>query len=100
MKVFFTFCFCWITVAHCPAQVFEAEKGALLGTQISTQRQDYASTGFVTGFEADKDKVTMTVKANQGIYNLYIRYAAPFGGLHLLNVVTPASTKIYRIVKI
>jgi mannan endo-1,4-beta-mannosidase len=79
MKVFFTFCLCWITVAHCQAQIFEAEKGALSGTQISTQRQGYSGTGFVTGFDADNDKVTMTVEANQGIYNVYIRYAAPFG---------------------
>jgi mannan endo-1,4-beta-mannosidase len=79
MKLFFTFCLCWVAIAHVYAQVVEAEKGTLAGTQVSAQRQGYSGTGFVTGFDADNDKVTMTIEANQGLYNLYIRYAAPFG---------------------
>ena len=62
------------------SQLLEAESGALSGTQISTQRAGYSGTGFVTGFDADGDKVTMTADiATAGVYNLYIRYASPSG---------------------
>src|SRR5918993_759409 len=64
----------------CQGQILEAEKGVLVGTQLATQRTGYSGTGYVTGFDTDGDKVTLTVDLNTaGVYNVYIRYAAPFG---------------------
>ncbi len=80
MRIFIGYCFCCIAVMTCEAQLLEAENGTLSGTQVSTQRDGYSGTGFVTGFDADGDKVKMTADLdNSGVYNLYIRYAAPFG---------------------
>ena len=79
-RLFVFFCFCTIISFSCQAQVLEAEKGVLVGTQVATQRAGYSGTGYVTGFDSDGDKVTMTVDVIKGdLYNLYIRYAAPFG---------------------
>lgn len=62
------------------AQVFEAEQGELVGTQVESQRTGYTGTGYVTGFDEDNDKVTITADVNAtGIYELYIRYAGPYG---------------------
>jgi mannan endo-1,4-beta-mannosidase len=61
------------------AQVFEAEGGLLTGTQVSTQRTGYRGTGFVTGFDNDKDEMLLKVRVEPGIYDIYIRYASPFG---------------------
>lgn len=61
------------------AQTIEAENGLLSGTQISTQRAGYSGTGYVTGFDADNDKVTLTATTEAGMHNLYIRYASPSG---------------------
>jgi mannan endo-1,4-beta-mannosidase len=61
------------------AQTIEAESGARVGTVTSTQLAGYSGTGYVTGFDNDGDKVTITVNANKGVYNLYIRYASPSG---------------------
>src|SRR6188472_28184 len=77
---FVFFCFSTTISFFCQAQVLEAEKGVLVGTQVATQRTGYLGTGYVTGFDSDGDKVTMTVDVIKGdLYNLYIRYAAPFG---------------------
>lgn len=78
---FFALCFLTVMVSLSGnAQILEAENGVLSGTQVSTQRAGYSGTGFVTGFDADGDKVTMTASVDKrGIYNLYIRYAAPSG---------------------
>lgn len=62
------------------SQVFEAENGALSGTQLATQRAGYTGTGYVTGFDNDGDKVTITVNAGRtGAYDLFFRYASPSG---------------------
>jgi mannan endo-1,4-beta-mannosidase len=61
------------------AQTFEAENGTLSGTTVSTQRSGYTGTGFVTGFDATGDKVTVSITTKAGVYNLYIRYASPSG---------------------
>jgi len=61
------------------AQIVEAETGTLTGTSVSTQRAGYLGTGFVTGFDADGDKVTITVNVKAGVYNLFVRYASPSG---------------------
>jgi mannan endo-1,4-beta-mannosidase len=64
---------------RCSAQTIEAETGTLSGTQVSTQHAGYSGTGYVTGFDATGDKLTVTLSANKGLYNLYMGYAAPFG---------------------
>jgi mannan endo-1,4-beta-mannosidase len=79
MRIFISLCL-YLTAISIQAQTVEAESGALSGTQVSTQHSGYTGTGFVTGFDSDGDKVTMTVNVIKGdLYNLYIRYAAPFG---------------------
>ena len=79
MRIFVSLCL-YLAAISVKAQTVEAESGALSGTQVSTQHTGYTGTGFVTGFDADGDKVTMTVDVIKGdLYNLYIRYAAPFG---------------------
>lgn len=60
-------------------QVLEAESGSLSGTQISTQTPGYSGSGYVTGFDAADDRVTMKITARAGYYNLFVRYASPFG---------------------
>jgi mannan endo-1,4-beta-mannosidase len=61
-------------------QVIEAESGILSGTQKSTSVSGYMGTGYVTGFDNDGDKVTVSKSiAASGVYNLYVRYAAPSG---------------------
>src|SRR5687767_12806487 len=79
MRIFVSLCL-YLTAISIQGQTVEAESGTLSGTQVSTQHAGYTGTGFVTGFDSDGDKVTMTVNVIKGdLYNLYIRYAAPFG---------------------
>lgn len=87
-------------------QTIEAETGTLSGTQVSTQRAGYLGSGFVTGFDADGDKVSITVNVNKGIHNLYIRYASPYGekfnfvhvnGENMGSVAFPSSTTFAEI---
>jgi mannan endo-1,4-beta-mannosidase len=68
-------------IASCAfGQVIEAESGTLSGTQKSTSISGYMGTGYVTGFDNDGDKVTVSKSAAaSGVYNLYVRYAAPSG---------------------
>lgn len=61
------------------AQSFQAESGTLSGTVVSTQVSGYSGSGYVTGFDADGDQVSIGVNVEAGVYNLYIRYASPFG---------------------
>ena len=94
-------CLALLTGRPAPAQVVEAETGTLYGTQASTQTPGYNGSGYVTGFDADGDKVDLVVNASKGVYNLYVRYAAPFGdkynfvyvnGDNLGSFAFPAST--------
>lgn len=73
------FCLLFTTSAISLAQTIEAETAILSGTQISAQRPGYSGSGYVTGFDADGDKITMTVHAAKGVYDLYVRYASPSG---------------------
>lgn len=79
MRTLLIFLCLLLTSMNCLAQTIEAETGILSGTQISTQRTGYSGSGFVTGFDAEGDKVTITVNANEGVHNLYMRYASPSG---------------------
>lgn len=60
-------------------QTIEAENGRLQGTVIATERTGFSGSGYVTGFDDDGDRVTMQVTAQAGVYELYVRYAAPSG---------------------
>ncbi len=61
-------------------QTIEAEDGILQGTVKSNSRSGYSGTGYVTGFDADGDKVTMFVDVPRGgVYDLFVRYASPSG---------------------
>ena len=73
---------CWLSCIsiNIQAQTFEAEEGILAGTQVESQRPGYTGSGYVTGFDMDNDKVTMNVDViNAGVYELFIRYAGPYG---------------------
>jgi glycosyl hydrolase family 26/carbohydrate binding protein with CBM35 domain/cellulose binding protein with CBM2 domain len=60
--------------------VFEAEDGALNGVQVESAREGFSGTGYVGGFDTGTDSVTITVPdAPAGLYELRIRYSAPFG---------------------
>ncbi len=55
----------------------EAELGILRGTTIATSRKGYSGTGYVTGFDADTDSVTMSVEVPRaGVYLLTVGAAA------------------------
>lgn len=68
-----------VSTGACVAQRFEAENGTLSGTEVSRQLSGYSGTGYVTGFDGDGDKATLTINVPSGVYNLYISYASPFG---------------------
>ena len=57
----------------------EAEAGALTGVTIATTTAGYSGTGYVTGLDEATDKLTLTVTAKAGLYNLAVGYASPFG---------------------
>ncbi len=65
MRIFISLCL-YLAAISIKAQTVEAESGSLSGTQVSTQHAGYTGTGFVTGFDSDGDKVTMTVDVNEG----------------------------------
>ncbi len=58
----------------------EAEDGILNGTQIANTRSDFSGTGYVTGFDQSGDYVEVSTQIpTSGIWELKIRYAAPYG---------------------
>jgi hypothetical protein len=61
--------------------VAEAENGILSGsTTAATATTGYSGTGYVQGFYASTDNVTITVfSQTQKLYNLVVRYAAIYG---------------------
>jgi mannan endo-1,4-beta-mannosidase len=80
MRKYFLFYFLLVCTAGASAQTLEAENGIRAGTQVSTQRAGYSGSGYVTGFDADGDKVTMTVTTQKkGVYDLFVTYASPSG---------------------
>lgn len=57
--------------------VAQAEDGVLGGTAVATARAGFTGTGYVTGFDAYRDHVEVTVNLPAaGSYPLIIRYAA------------------------
>jgi mannan endo-1,4-beta-mannosidase len=80
MRKYLIFCVFLISHAIGCAQTLEAENGVRVGTQISTLRTGYSGSGYVTGFDADGDKVTMTITTQKkGVYDLFVTYACPSG---------------------
>jgi hypothetical protein len=58
----------------------EAENGVLNGVTISNSAPGYSGTGYVTGFDNDNDKVTVSVDiSTRGFYKVVIRYLASGG---------------------
>ncbi len=58
-----------------PIAVAEAEEGELVGTSVATSKTGYSGSGYVTGFDNDGDKVTVTMSVPQtAMYRLTIRY--------------------------
>ncbi|MEZ0482948.1 glycosyl hydrolase [Fibrella aquatica] len=66
------------TFAADPIRV-EAETGVLTGVTVATTTAGYSGAGYVTGLDAETDKITMTITAKAGLYDLVIGYSSPFG---------------------
>lgn len=71
------------TIAFCvllqKALVLQAESGELTGVQTSTERAGFAGSGYVTGFDAEGDRIRLRFSARAGIYALRLRYCASAG---------------------
>ncbi|WP_229399600.1 glycosyl hydrolase [Micromonospora okii] len=62
------------------AGVYEAESGALTGVTVETAAAGYSGTGYVAGFDAPDDQVTVTVPDSPGgLFELTVAYRAPYG---------------------
>ena len=59
----------------------EAETGQRAGNVVvASTGVGFSGAGYVTGFKADADRVTLTFTARAGLYDLAIRYRAPVKG--------------------
>ncbi|KAI9050294.1 hypothetical protein LZ554_005461 [Drepanopeziza brunnea f. sp. 'monogermtubi'] len=59
----------------------EAEDGVLNGITVGTASAGFSGTGYVEGFDADADSLTITLYSEtQALYDLVVRYAALSGG--------------------
>ena len=62
------------------ALTLEAESGTLSGVNRAASVSGYSGTGYVTGFDADTDRVAWAgFTAEPGSYRMTIRYRSPFG---------------------
>ncbi|MEZ0538075.1 glycosyl hydrolase [Fibrella arboris] len=66
------------TFAADPIRI-EAETGVLTGVTIATATAGYSGSGYVTGLDAEMDKILVTFTAKAGLYDLSIGYSSPFG---------------------
>ena len=58
----------------------EAEQATLTGSTVQTKRAGFSGTGYVGSFQGDSDKAVWTVPdVKPGLYELRLRYSAPFG---------------------
>lgn len=58
----------------------EAEDGIYNGVLTGTTVKGYSGTGYVENFDAATDSLTLTVtSATQALYNIVVRYSAPYG---------------------
>lgn len=59
----------------------EAEKGIFNGVSVGTTTAGFSGTGYVQGFDAATDSVTITLYSEkQALYDLTVGYAAIYGG--------------------
>ena len=80
--VVFLFCCTQVSFGQTvtPVDSAEAENGVLTGVKVEASRPGYSGTGYVTGFDEDGDKVTVTVSVpEKGLYKIVIRYNGPYG---------------------
>jgi len=57
----------------------EAELGDLTGVNIETTNPNFSGTGYVTGIDSSTDKISITVNAPAGLYELAFGYASSSG---------------------
>ncbi len=58
----------------------EAEDAQLAGTQRETTRADFSGKGYISGFDADGDKITWNItNGRAGLYDVRVRYNASAG---------------------
>ncbi|MGP4112749.1 glycosyl hydrolase [Streptomyces sp. 4N509B] len=68
--------------ARAPAAstVHEAEDGELNGVTVDSAAEGYSGTGYVTGFDTETDKLTLTIPDSPGgLHDLTLHYRAPSG---------------------
>ncbi|WP_234320334.1 glycosyl hydrolase [Streptomyces sp. SBT349] len=62
------------------AVLYEAEDGQLGGVAVESSATGYSGTGYVTGFDAAEDSVTLTVPDSPGgLHDLTLHYRGPYG---------------------
>lgn len=67
---------------------YEAENAQLTGTNIATEIGGYSGSSYVTGLDADGDKITFSVNVSTaGTYPLVIRYANSCGACEKVQLV-------------
>ncbi|WP_158674658.1 glycosyl hydrolase [Streptomyces hoynatensis] len=71
--------------AAAETEVYEAEDGALQGVTVGSSAAGYSGTGYVEGFDAAEDQVTITIPDSPGgLYDLTLTYRAPYGEKYAL----------------
>jgi mannan endo-1,4-beta-mannosidase len=76
------FCFAQLSNGQevIPVDSAEAEDGVLTGVYVQATHPGYSGTGYVTGFDNDGDKVTVSVSIpEKGLYKIIVRYNGPYG---------------------
>ncbi|WP_228078893.1 glycosyl hydrolase [Streptomyces profundus] len=62
------------------AEVYEAEDGELAGVEVDNTAPGFSGSGYVTGFDADDDQVTITIPESPGgLHELTVHYRTPSG---------------------
>lgn len=71
----------------------EAEDGLLNGVTAGTTVAGYSGTGYVESFDAASDTLTLTISSTkQALYDVTVRYDAPYGGKQTTMVLNGASS--------
>ncbi len=74
---------CWLPIWAAPGDIkVEAESAALTGVSVVTTLPGYSGTGYVWNFDDANDKITFTVPATAGEYEMSIIYYSPYGEKH------------------
>lgn len=61
--------------------IVEAETGIMNGVTVGTGTAGFSGSGFIQGYDASTDSVTLTVYSDkQALYDLVVKYAAIYGG--------------------